>query len=436
MSQFAFVQREWPSVYESAVRAEVAAHRDPRTSCFYARRALEIAVAWAYKHDPAPRLPYDDRISALIHEPTFKQAAGEAVFSKARVINTLGNRAVHGHRDVPQDDAVVAVRELFHLCLPDAWDPPHRRGLRAGPRPQGAPRHGNRRRQDAHGDRARRPAHAVQLGEAHPLFDLLILYLQLAQLRSEPSFTRLRDQVKEIAGLLEEKSAIPMIRALMPLIQDVQSDEWWQDVTVAMLEVARRRLRDLVRLIEKQRRNPICTDFEDEMGPETAVVLPGIGSGTDFERFRAKAQAYLRAHLDHIAIQKLRRNRALTSGDLAELERMLAESGVGSAEDIARAKAESHGLGLFVRSLVGLDREAAKEALATFQSGKTLSANQIDFVNLIIDHLTEHGVMEAKRLYESPFTDVTPHGPEGLFNGSTVDELIAALDSVKKNAAA
>ena len=41
-------------------------------------------------------------------------------------------------------------------------------------------------------------------------------------------------------------------------------------------------------------------------------------------------------------------------------ERMLAESGIGAAEDIERAAAESHGLGLFVRSLVGLDREAAK----------------------------------------------------------------------------
>ena len=53
---------------------------------------------WAYKHDAALKLPYQDNLSALIHEPSFKQAAGEAVFSKARVINTLGNRAVHGHR--------------------------------------------------------------------------------------------------------------------------------------------------------------------------------------------------------------------------------------------------------------------------------------------------------------------------------------------------
>src|SRR6266480_132187 len=106
MSQFAFLQREWPAEYASCGRAESAVHADPRTACFYARRALELAVAWMYKHDAALKLPYQDNLSALIHEPSFKQAAGEAVFSKTRVINTLGNRAVHSHRPVPETDAL------------------------------------------------------------------------------------------------------------------------------------------------------------------------------------------------------------------------------------------------------------------------------------------------------------------------------------------
>src|SRR5262245_11251412 len=116
MSQFGFLQREWDAVFEAASKAEVAVYADPRTACFYARRALELAVGWAYKHDAALRLSYQDNLSALIHEPSFKQAAGEAVFSKARVINTLGNRAVHSHRAGAEGDALAAVRELFHVA--------------------------------------------------------------------------------------------------------------------------------------------------------------------------------------------------------------------------------------------------------------------------------------------------------------------------------
>ena len=273
-------------------------------------------------------------------------------------------------------------------------------------------------------------------GEEAKRFDLLVLNLQLAMLRSEPRFARLRDQVKELAGLLEEKSAIPMVQDQMALILDVQTDEWWQDVTVPMLEGMRRRLRDLIKLIEKQSRRPIYTDFEDEMGGEKEVKLPGFGQGTDYAKFRAKAQAFLRAHQNHVSIYKLRMNRPLTAGDLAELQRMLAESGVGAAEDIQRAASESQGLGLFVRSLVGLDRQAAKEALAGFLDGKVLSANQIEFVNLIVNHLTEHGVMDAAMLYQSPFTDLTPRGPDGIFSSQQIDELVVAIDQVRRSATA
>lgn len=266
-------------------------------------------------------------------------------------------------------------------------------------------------------------------------FDLLILRLQLAILKSN-HFERLRDQVKEIASLLEEKSAIPMVRDQMHLIEDLQTDDWWQGVTVPMLEGVRRRLRDLVKLIDKQQRMPVYTDFEDQMGGETHVALPGFAEGTSYEKFRAKAGAFLRAHQDQLVIHKLRMNKPLTATDLGELERILVDSGTGAAEDVKRAAEESHGLGLFVRSLVGMDRGAAKEALGTFLSGKSLSANQIEFVNLIIDHLTEHGVFETRLLYQSPFTDIAPQGPEGLFKPGQIDDLLAVLSSVRKRAVA
>jgi type I restriction enzyme R subunit len=267
-------------------------------------------------------------------------------------------------------------------------------------------------------------------------FDLLVLNLQLALLRAEPAFERLRDQVKGIAGLLEEKAAIPMVQAQMPLILDVQTEAWWQDITLPMLESMRRRLRDLVKLIDRQKRKPIYTDFEDEMGEELPVDLMGFEAPDAFERFRAKARDFLRSHQNHITIYKLKNNQPLTPTDLAELERVLVTNGVGGPADMRKAKTASHGLGLFVRSLVGLDREAAKQAFAGFLHGKPLGANQIEFINLIIDHLTEQGVMEARLLYESPFTDLSPQGPDGVFTSAQVDELLTLLNQVHSRALA
>jgi type I restriction enzyme R subunit len=267
-------------------------------------------------------------------------------------------------------------------------------------------------------------------------FDLLVLNLQLAILRMEPGFARLRDQVIAIAGLLEEVSSIPMVKAQMPLIQDLQSGGWWQDVTIPMLEVMRRRLRDLVKFIEKKKRKPIYTDFEDEIGGETLMELPGFSSGTDEARFRSKVQAFLREHQDHLTIHKLRMNKPLAASDLAELERMLLESGVGEQDALRQAIDESQGLGKFVRYLVGMDRGAAKEAMAEFMSGKALAANQIEFINLIVDHLTAHGTVDPSQLYDAPFTDLAPRGPDELFPGEQLDELLRILATVEAAASA
>jgi type I restriction enzyme R subunit len=267
-------------------------------------------------------------------------------------------------------------------------------------------------------------------------FDLLMLRLQLAQLRGDHAFVRLSDQLRAIAGLLEEKANIPVVRDQLTLILEIQSDEWWEDVTLPMFENVRKKLRGLVALIEKKDRRIVFTDFEDEMGVETAVEFQAFSATGNLERFRAKAMQFLKAHEDHVTIQKLRTNKALTPSDLSELERMLLESGAGTEEDVQRAADTSHGLGLFVRSLVGLDRAAAKEAFAGFLTGRTLSANQIEFVNLIVDHLTERGAMEAPLLYESPYTDFSPRGVDGLFEPDDVTELFSILDGIRKRAAA
>lgn len=79
MSHFTFLQPpEWSFLHESATRAEGLAQGDPRGACFYARRTLELAVDWLYRHDPGLRPPYQDSLSARLHEPGFRATVGEA----------------------------------------------------------------------------------------------------------------------------------------------------------------------------------------------------------------------------------------------------------------------------------------------------------------------------------------------------------------------
>ena len=125
MSNFAFLPERFKSIAETAVRAEGYIHSDPRSACFQARFTLEAAVHWLYRHDPSLRMPYDTSLNALLHEPSFQNLLPQAVFQKARVIQKVGNQAVHNPRPVRQYDALQSVKELHHICywLSRTYDP-------------------------------------------------------------------------------------------------------------------------------------------------------------------------------------------------------------------------------------------------------------------------------------------------------------------------
>lgn len=280
------------------------------------------------------------------------------------------------------------------------------------------------------------PTQLERESEEAKRFDLLLLNLQLALLNAEPAYERLREQVIAIAGLLEEKSTIPMVSKQMTYIQEVQTEEWWKDVTVPMLEVIRRRLRDLVQFIEKQKRKPVYTDFEDLLGDETEVEFVSFAGQDTFERFREKAQAFLREHFEIDAVRKLRTSEPLTQSDLDDLERILSDNKIGSPEFIDQAKRECESFGIFVRSLVGLDREVAKKLFGEFLQGSEYRSNQIEFINMIINQLVDHGIVEISILYESPFTDVSPQGPDALFTAEQIEKIMGLLDDIRSTAIA
>lgn len=267
-------------------------------------------------------------------------------------------------------------------------------------------------------------------------FDLLLLNLQLCVAAARPGFRAFKDKLVSIAGALAENKGVPAIAAELELILEVQTEAWWQDVTITELEWTRRRLRGLVHLIERAKRPILYTNFEDQIGEADEVVFEKFVSADAFAKFREKVRRFLRAHENHVAIHRLRHNMPLTATDLEELERMLVESGAGTSEEVEVAKTQSEGLGLFVRSLIGLDRSAAQQAVATFIQGRTLTSNQLEFVNIIIENLTQAGMVDPGRLYEAPYTRLSARGVEGVFPEAEVVRLIDVLEDVRRRAVA
>ncbi|MFZ5663834.1 MAG: DEAD/DEAH box helicase family protein [Pseudomonadota bacterium] len=264
-------------------------------------------------------------------------------------------------------------------------------------------------------------------------FDLLCLRIQLSMLRQTP-FEPLRNTFVKQVHALEAKEAVPDVARQMALILEVQTIDWWTDATPQMVETARRHLRGLMSLIEPAEQVIISTDLADEMGEKREIELLDLGGASSLAQFRKKARAYIDAHSDHVTLARLRQGRPLTDVDLDELQRLFVDADIASLDDFVRIRALPD-LPDFIRSLVGLDRAAAQSAFNEALAGKTLSAQQIRFVEMIVDHLTATGRMEPGLLYAPPFTDTAPNGVSDLFAATDVERIVEVIDGFEPRVA-
>ena len=266
------------------------------------------------------------------------------------------------------------------------------------------------------------------------MFDLSALKMQLAHATGDMgAFESGRKRVVDIAALLEEKSNIPAVHKQLAYLAALQETGFWEGITLEMLEEMRMRLRGLVVFLDKKTRKVVYTDFKDEVvkvHDETVVYMPKM-TGVQYEK---KVKEYLEGHKDSLVIKRLRTNQALTETDLDSLERTLVDIGEGEGKVLLAGLLERTGaksLPHFVRSLVGMDRAAAKAAFSDYLGDRSLDTNQIRFIELIIDQLTARGIMEPGALYEPPFTDIHTGGPDALFAGkeNVVEGIFESLKS-------
>lgn len=233
-------------------------------------------------------------------------------------------------------------------------------------------------------------------------FDYLMYSIELGMLQGK-NIQKPIDTVVSTARLLTAKYAIPQVAAQKPLIEKVQTQDFWNEATVIELETVREALGGLVQYIDKIVRKRYFTNFEDEI--TDAVEGTPIYTNADLKNYRKKVEFYLKEHSDNLSVYKLKHNKKLTELDLKELERVLWKE-LGSKTDYEKEYGDTP-IGRLVRQIVGVDRQAVNEAFSAFLSEEKLNINQIRFVNLIIDYIVVNGNIEDNRvLMEEPFRSV------------------------------
>lgn len=275
------------------------------------------------------------------------------------------------------------------------------------------------------------PTAIVDNDENAKRFDSLIFQATLGILGGSPR-RGVQNRIEALCAALEKKHNVVQIKPNLALIQMAQTPEFWQEASAPNLETVRTRLRGLMALIDREDRiSKLETDFEDTFGLPEALPLNALDISVNREAYQKKVKAFIEAHLGHPVIQKLRQAQPLTELDIRTLEQFLFNAReLESRETFEWAYGTDANLGVFVRSLVGLDRATAKRTFGKYLDGKTFSSDQIQFVNFIVDALTENGVMDKRALFEAPFTDIHTQGINGLFTLDQAQDILQTLDGV------
>ena len=268
--------------------------------------------------------------------------------------------------------------------------------------------------------------------EAAKRFDNFVYGLVLCELEGLPGLTRAQRQLKNTAALLEQKATVPQVQAKLPLIREVQTDEFLTSHDLLRFEEMRQELRELIKFLVDgvEGQKPVYTALADPVLEQTEGKT--LDSGYDFGEYRERVNRYIMEHRsDTLAIHKLTQNIPLSRGDYTELEHIFTCE-LGSKEDYAREFKDTP-FGLLVRKVAKLDHEAAMQAFSKFINDESLNAKQIAFVQKVIHYIEQNGYVESKAVLMKPPFD-QPILFTRLFDGKMGGELMETIDAVRENA--
>jgi type I restriction enzyme, R subunit len=267
--------------------------------------------------------------------------------------------------------------------------------------------------------------------EAARRFDLLYLNYMLAKMQGLPREGSYQSNIQDSVRGLLRKIGIPSVKSKEALINYLLEDDYWNDASYYRHHQTRIELRDLIQYIDWQPRQNLYTNFEDEMGEVTYTEM--IHSYQELESYKRRVEKFIRDNKNHITIHRICNNKPISKQELDELERLLFSIDIISKEKLDQITRRQP-LAKFVRSILGLDVNAAKEAFSQFLDGQQLNATQLHFINTIIDYLAVNGTIEKRMLFDKPFTDINDQGLAGVFEIMEAGAIVRIVDSINKNA--
>lgn len=263
-------------------------------------------------------------------------------------------------------------------------------------------------------------------------FDLMMLKMQIATLMMSNTQKKYENNLIDIAEGLSKKYSIPVVKRAQDTIESILSNDFFKGISQKKLDEIREELRDLIQYLDVANKPKIYTDILDS---ETTTTLTEptfeVNNGLPY---RKRVESFLRENKHHITISKLVSNVPITAEELVALEQMLFDGDERGTKDNYIKEYGNQPLGVFIRSILGLDVKAAQEVFSEFLNNGELRADQMVFIQNIITYLTKNGTIDPSMLFEPPFTDINDNGLNGVFADNEAYRIISLVEHVNDNA--
>ena len=213
--------------------------------------------------------------------------------------------------------------------------------------------------------------------------------------------------VKNVAGLakaLAKKGNLPQVQEKAEIIQKVQTEEFWNNSDIIDLENVRLALRDLMQLIDPERRKIFYVDFDDQFTIMKIDEDPNIYTYIDLSNYNDKVESYIREQSSNPILSKIYNNEKISQEDLQELEKVIFED-LGSKEDYQKYYGDKP-ITILIREINGLEKEAVERAFAEFMHKYNLNKSQTEFLRVLKEYLEKNGHMDLAQFQNEPFSSI------------------------------
>ena len=235
-------------------------------------------------------------------------------------------------------------------------------------------------------------------------FDALLLHLQLSCIDATITARNAQNSVIDIAKKLKKMTTIPQIKAKLPVIKEVLSNEFWENITIHSLEHIRLELRELVQYLTTESGKRFTINI-----PDNLKLMEEPGSVAPIKTYRQRVMDYLQENLkDDAILQKIYHLEPLNEDDIRTLERIFWQELGTQAEYHEQAKGNPYitNVAAFIRSIIGIDQENALQKYRDLAQNAELTRMQEEYLRTIIRYVCQNGDIRKEILAnQKPFNN-------------------------------